>query len=161
MASVTIRPYEKSDRDWVSSENIKHYMQIEQFSSGIGDDIQNALDLIEEQCDDSGSCYRIAELGDVPIGCIFLRPISPESGKIHLFFLNTAHRGKGLGRKMLQDCVNEARRAGLSRICVSTFDKHESACGLYRRFGFRLVDQTPTVMYGHPMNLMAFELDIA
>ncbi len=50
--------------------------------------------------------------------------------------LDAAHRGKGLGREMLQSVFDIAGRVGIERVELQVYASNESAVKLYRKFGF-------------------------
>jgi len=47
------------------------------------------------------------------------------------------HRGRGIGRLLLQSTVERARESGLEKIELEVFASNTPAIGLYRSFGFR------------------------
>lgn len=48
------------------------------------------------------------------------------------FYVDPAHRGRGLGGRLAQDVVDHLRPMGLARVMLTTIDAHD----LYRRVGF-------------------------
>ncbi|MBE7195795.1 MAG: GNAT family N-acetyltransferase [Gordonia polyisoprenivorans] len=84
----------------------------------------------------------IAEDGTVPIGMIWLAllPRVPRphlrdrwSGDIQTFWIRPDHRRRGLGRRMLDEIVDEADRRGLERVVVHS---SEGAVSIYESVGF-------------------------
>lgn len=47
-----------------------------------------------------------------------------------------AHRGRGLGRRLLAACVEQARRLGLEKLELEVFDSNAGARALYGAMGF-------------------------
>ncbi|MFC4908601.1 GNAT family N-acetyltransferase [Actinomadura gamaensis] len=60
--------------------------------------------------------------------------------------VSSAARGKGVGTKLLQATVDEARRRGLRRVRLEVVDTNPRARALYERFGFRW-DRTERTPY--------------
>jgi RimJ/RimL family protein N-acetyltransferase len=46
------------------------------------------------------------------------------------------HRGKGIGRRLLEATLIKARAAGLTRIELEVFSSNHAAIALYQKFGF-------------------------
>lgn len=57
-------------------------------------------------------------------------------------------RGKGLGTRLLQQALDLAAKANLPSVSLRVFSANEGAIRLYKRFGFRLVDERPVT--AHP-----------
>ena len=66
-----------------------------------------------------------------------LRPADGAHGEIESLCLGEATRGKGLGRRLVEDHVAWMRARGCERIRVSVSHGHDSALGFYRKLGFR------------------------
>ena len=47
-----------------------------------------------------------------------------------------SHQGRGLGRVLMQACVDRARALGAPRLYIETNSSLGPALGLYRSFGF-------------------------
>jgi len=72
------------------------------------------------------------------LGCGALKELTPEHGEIKSMRTATAHRGKGVGRAMLQHIMAEARRRSYVRLSLETgsMAAFEPARRLYESFGF-------------------------
>lgn len=78
----------------------------------------------------------ILENGE-PIGRLYINRL-PDDVRIMDIALMPEHRGRGLGRVLLQEILDQARDAGKSvSIHVETFNP---ALRLYERLGFRQID---------------------
>ncbi len=75
-------------------------------------------------------------IGD-PIGCVALRPMD-EPGRCEMKRLYIARegRGRGLGRRLVEALMQEARRIGYREICLDTLPHMDEAMGLYEKLGF-------------------------
>src|SRR5262249_56183761 len=50
--------------------------------------------------------------------------------------VDEAHRGKGLGRALMEFAEDEARRRGMPQVALNVFGGNEVARGLYRSLGY-------------------------
>ena len=76
--------------------------------------------------------------GEVVLGCGALKLLGPESGEIKAMRTDEAHRRKGVGSRILEHIVGEARRRGYRHLYLETGAMPEFAAGraLYARNGF-------------------------
>ena len=79
----------------------------------------------------------VARVGGEPIGCVALRAIDAETCELKRLFVRPAHRGGGVGLRLLESAVAEARRLGYRRLRLDTIPEMGRAQELYERFGFR------------------------
>lgn len=75
---------------------------------------------------------------DELVGCGALKVLSSDSGEIKSMRILPAWRGKGLGSRILEHIINEARRRNLRRLSLETgaLPEFTPARALYRRYGF-------------------------
>jgi ribosomal protein S18 acetylase RimI-like enzyme len=72
-----------------------------------------------------------------PAGCIALREIDTEVCEMKRLFVREDFRGLGLGKKLIEKLIEEARSAGYKKMQLDTLaDKMPSAVKLYKSYGF-------------------------
>jgi putative acetyltransferase len=84
-----------------------------------------------------GGAFRvIVDDADAVVGCGGLYPL--ESGVVELrkMYFRPEIRGRGMGRRLLVDLIEEARRRGFSRIELETASNLTAAIALYQHAGF-------------------------
>lgn len=84
----------------------------------------------------------VVEVGHAPIGYVKLGPPSlpftPEKGAIELrqFYLLAPWQGAGLGPRMMEWALGEARARGFGSIYLSVFTDNHRARRFYRKYDF-------------------------
>jgi putative acetyltransferase len=76
--------------------------------------------------------------GEVLLGCGALKELDSGSGEIKAMRTDEAHRRRGVGSRILERILQEARRRGYRRLYLETGSMAEffPAQALYRRYGF-------------------------
>jgi putative acetyltransferase len=80
----------------------------------------------------------LAEYNNQPAGCAALHRLEPAICEMKRLYLRPAYRGKGLGRKLAEAVISEARSVGYKRMRLDTVEPiMKDAVAMYRRLGFR------------------------
>lgn len=84
-----------------------------------------------------GGAFRVIEDGEGNVvGCGGLYPVDEDAVELRKMYFRPEIRGQGLGRKLLDDLVAEARRRHYARIELETASNLTAAIALYQRAGF-------------------------
>jgi GNAT superfamily N-acetyltransferase len=113
----------------LNEEWITRYFSIEEKDRVLFDDP-------EGQIIAQGGMIFILESDGAPVGCCALINKDEETFEVAKMAITEAHQGKGLGRILLQSCIDRARFWGKKRLFLETNSKLEAAVGLYRKLGF-------------------------
>jgi DNA-binding MarR family transcriptional regulator/GNAT superfamily N-acetyltransferase len=101
--------------------------------------------------DDPGEAGWIAELDGSPVGCVFCMRKSASTAQLRLLLVEPRARGRGLGERLVAECLAFARRAGYTEIVLWTNDVLGAARRIYQRAGFELVDSDQHHSFGHDL----------
>jgi putative acetyltransferase len=84
-----------------------------------------------------GGVFRVIEDDDgAVVGCGGLYPVDADAVELRKMYFRPEIRGKGMGRKLLDDLVAEAKRRAFARIELETASNLTAAIALYQRSGF-------------------------
>ncbi|HTV71092.1 MAG TPA: helix-turn-helix domain-containing GNAT family N-acetyltransferase [Rhizobiaceae bacterium] len=84
-----------------------------------------------------GGAFLIAWLNGRPVGCGGVKTIAPRIGEIKRMWVASDVRGLGLARRLLDAIEAEARRLGMTRVCLDTNRALIEAQTMYRKAGYQ------------------------
>jgi Transcriptional regulators len=103
----------------------------------------------------------IAERDGQVIGSVFLMKKSAEVAQLRLLYVEPAARGLGLGGRLVDECIQFARKKGYRKLTLWTNDCLVSARKIYQAAGFKLVNQTAHRSFGKDLVGQTWDLDLA
>jgi DNA-binding MarR family transcriptional regulator/GNAT superfamily N-acetyltransferase len=92
-------------------------------------------------------CY-VAEVGGAIAGSATVVRLDDATAKLRIVYVEPWARGRGLGERLVDECMAFARAAGYSRMKLWTNDVLTPARRLYERLGFVLVESEPHRSFG-------------
>jgi GNAT superfamily N-acetyltransferase len=90
---------------------------------------------IDELLRPRGRLYLAIE-DDVPVGIGGLKPVSGEVAEIKRMYVRPSARGRGVGRALLEQLLDDARRLAFDVVRLQSAAFMPEAHALYRSFGF-------------------------
>jgi ribosomal protein S18 acetylase RimI-like enzyme len=100
----------------------------------------------------------IADDGGTPRGSIMLSDEGGGRGRLRCFVLEPQARGRGLGRRLRDAALEQARAHGYARLELETFSALRAAAHLYRAAGFERVCAVPSDRWGPEILVERYEL---
>lgn len=102
---------------------------------------------------DSLRDFAVAEEDGVIIGCCSLHFTWEDLGEVRSLAVKEEFKGKGVGKRLLEFCLQEAEELGIRRVFVLT-----SIPGYFQKFGFAKVDksQLPHKIWADCLNCPKF-----
>ena len=116
----------------------------------VGEFIEH-LDPARERC-------WIAERDGEVVGSVFVVKKSASVAKLRLLYVEPHARGRGLGRRLVDECVRFARAAGYRKLSLWTQNDLQAARHLYALAGFRRVGGQPHESFGKKLIAETWEL---
>ena len=94
-----------------------------------------------------GGRILMAFEGDEPVGCVALIRMADGGYEVAKMTVAEGLRGSGLGRTLMQRCIDAGAEAGAPRLYLETNSSLAPALGLYRAMGFTDVEDPPATEY--------------
>jgi GNAT superfamily N-acetyltransferase len=90
----------------------------------------------KEYCGPTGALLLVEDPAGQVVGTAAVRQLSPGVGELKRMWLRPACQGRGLGRRLMDASLDEARRLGCRTLRLDSESKLEAAVHLYRVYGF-------------------------
>ena len=136
---ITLRSHRPGDLGWVVERHGALYAEeygwderFEALVAGIVARFVKRFDAARERC-------WIAESDGERVGAVLVVKQSRSTAKLRLLIVEPAARGRGLGRRLVEECIAFARANGYRRLELWTQSNLAAARAIYKRCGFRLV----------------------
>jgi len=159
-SAVLLRPPAPGDLAWVVYRQARLYAEeygwnaeFETFALEIVAAFAKNFDPTRERC-------WIAEHDGTAVGAIFLVKESEQVAKLRLLHVEAAARGLGVGRKLVQECIAQARVFGYRTLVLWTNDILHAARKIYIAEGFRLVKEEKHHSFGKDLTGQYWELEL-
>jgi len=104
-------------------------------------------------------CFIAERAGEV-LGSAFVVRKDEATAKLRLVYVEEAARGSGLGRRLVEACMQFARDAGYARMTLWTNDVLVPARQLYQSLGFEKTASAPHHSFGVDLVSETWERDL-
>lgn len=102
----------------------------------------------------------VGEVAGRRAGCVMCCGADDETAELHTLLVEPWARGRNLGARLVDQCLEFAREAGYARMRLWTNDPLVAARHIYQSRGFRLVQEEPHHSFGADMVGQYYELDL-
>ncbi len=148
VGDVTLRDLKIGDIGWLVQQHAELYQREEGFNFNFELLVAEILTQYVRDRDPEYERAFIAEKNGRRLGSIFCVRQSPQTAKLRLFLLVPEARGLGLGKQLLEACMEYARSRGYRRMELWTHKSHNAACALYAKYGFEITSEEDVTEFG-------------
>lgn len=157
---VSLREHRPGDIGWVVHAHGRFYAEEygwdERFEALVAEIaaafVQN-FDRKRERC-------WIAEMDGEPVGSVFVVKDTKTTAKLRLLIVDPKARGRGLGKRLVEECIRFAREKGYRRLALWTQSNLAAARRIYRAAGFRKVKEEKHASFGVKLTGEYWELEL-
>lgn len=157
---IVLRSPRLGEMGWIVERHAlaygKQYGWNEEFEGLVAEIVSKFVRGHDSRCE---QCW-IASRDGAPVGCVFLVKDNKRVGRLRLLFVDPSARGAGVGRRLVEACVERARDAGYRRLTLYTNDVLVSARRIYEAAGFRLTKEWPHHSFGKDLIGQDWDLDL-
>jgi DNA-binding MarR family transcriptional regulator/GNAT superfamily N-acetyltransferase len=159
-SDVRLRAQRPGDIGWVVSRHGALYAEeygwdqsFEALVAGIAAGFIRRFDPQRERC-------WIAELDGEPVGSVFVVKQSRSVAKLRLLLIEPRARGRGLGHRLVRECIAFARDKGYRKLVLWTQSNLAAARAIYKAAGFHLVSTEKHDSFGARLTGEYWELKL-
>ena len=157
---ITLREHRPGDIGWVVHAHGRFYAEeygwderFEALVAAIAAAFVQNFDRKRERC-------WIAEMDGEPVGSVFVVKDTKTTAKLRLLIVDPKARGRGLGKRLVEECIRFAREKGYRRLALWTQSNLAAARGIYRAAGFRKVKEEKHASFGVKLTGEYWELEL-
>ena len=148
---ITLRPHRPGDMGWVVERHGVRYQEEYGWGALFEALVADIVARFLRDFDPKRSRCWIAERAGVRVGSVFVVAENRTTAKLRLLLLEPHARGQGLGRRLVEECIAFAKKAGYRKLVLWTHDNLTAARAIYTKLGFRLVKSEPHRQFGVPV----------
>ena len=148
---ITLRSHRPGDLGWVVHRHGALYAEeygwderFEALVAGIVARFVKHFDAARERC-------WIAEIDGERVGAVLVVKQSRSTAKLRLLIVEPAARGRGLGRRLVEECIAFARAKGYRKLVLWTQSNLAAARAIYKQCGFRRVRKERHSSFGYDL----------
>lgn len=160
MAAYTLRSARSEDMSWIIKRHGSLYAEEFGWSSNFEVLVDKIVSDYQKNFKPGREFCWIAEVDGQNVGCVFVVEESASVAKLRLLMVTEEGRGMGLGRKLVQVCLDFAKDAGYSEMILWTNHVLLSARKIYESFGFQMIAEKEHHDFGPLLKGQTWQLNL-
>lgn len=150
-APATLREPRPGDMGWIAQSQGACYAREYGWDSSFEALVAEIVAAFIKSFDASRERCWIAEIDGTPVGSVMLVRHDDEVAKLRLLLVEPAGRGRGLGKRLVEECIAFARACGYRKITLWTQSILTAARKIYQDAGFVLIKSEPHRSFGQSL----------
>ncbi|MFX1369027.1 MAG: GNAT family N-acetyltransferase [Promethearchaeota archaeon] len=159
-SSFLIRPHRAGDIGWIIHRHGVIYTEEYGWNETFEALTAEILAKFIENSDMKRERIWIAERDGETVGSVMIVDAGDQVAQLRLLLVEPKARGMGIGRKLIEECIDFSRRNGYGKIKLWTQSNLHAARHLYLKYGFELVEEKPHRSFGHDLMAEIWELQL-
>ena len=124
---------------WMMAELRAHYPEVDHGVFSADHDYDDVRHKFPGEHVPPQGCLLLARDDGAVCGCVALGPLDGASSEMRTLYVRPAFRGRGVGKRLAEASLAEARKLGYRAVRLDTLAFMASALGLYHALGFHSV----------------------
>lgn len=160
-APFVLRPHLPGDMGWIIRRQTQLYAQEHGWDGSFEAMLADISGKFIANFDPKWERCWIAERNGEIVGSVFLVKSGKKGvGQLRMLYVEPSARGLGIGRRLVGECIAEARAKGYKRLILWTNDILVSARKIYIAAGFKLEDEERHDSFGKKLVGQYWSLDL-
>lgn len=157
---IMLRPHRVGDMGWIVHRQAVLYAREYGWDSDYEALIADiAGRFLRDFKPDRERCFVAERAGEI-VGSVFAVEQSRDVAKLRLLYVEPSARGQGVGRRLVDACIDFAREKAYARLDLWTNDILIAARGIYESTGFKLIGEERHRSFGHDLVGQTWSLDL-
>jgi DNA-binding MarR family transcriptional regulator/GNAT superfamily N-acetyltransferase len=156
--SFTLRDPRPGEHGWIVERHGALYAREYAFDESFEARVARIVDDYLRGRDPARERAWIADVAGEPAGCVLCTRHDDDVAELRVLLVEPDARGMGIGARLVQECVEFARRAGYASLRLWTLSILTDARRLYQRAGFALIDEEEHHSFGRDLVGETWEL---
>lgn len=155
-----LRDPRPGDMGWIVHRQAVLYGEEYGFDAGYEALIAGIVCRYVQEFDPARERCWVAEKDGAVVGSVFVMREDEHTARLRLLYVEPAARGLGIGSRLVDECLQFARRVGYRRMVLWTNSVLTDARRIYDRAGFSLVEEAPHHSFGKDLVGQTFARDL-
>ena len=144
----TLRPHQPGDMGWIIRRQTQLYTNEYGWDGTFEAMLAEIAGKFIAKFDPKSDNCWIAERNGEMVGSVFLVRATRTTGQLRMLYVEASARGLGIGQRLVETCIQDARAKGYRKLMLWTNDILVSARKIYIAAGFRLIKEEKHDSFG-------------